>query len=127
MKTILVLLILILPQNLFANERTSQVFLTLLKTYDNPETKIETIVKLGVKKYLSGFLDGVILTQSMMDKESVANTGVGAPQINLPSKGILIDDFVILFKSYLIKHPERLNTTARTVLWFTLVESYGLK
>ena len=52
---------------------------------------------------------------------------VKIPRVNLPDKGLQLGQFILIYKKYAEKHPEKLDGTVRLCIWEALVEAYGWK
>ena len=138
---LLVFLILLIPSILFAGYelKTGYDIYHNIKRMDNSQSNEDNIVGIYTTGYLGGYIDALAFTQdsifslmfnpkSLSEKEiQQLSKEVNFPRVNLPEKGLPTGQFILIFKKYAEKHPEKLSGTARFCIWESLVEAYGWK
>ena len=124
---LLVLLIFAIPSMLFAQEpfKTGYELYHNIKLMDDPQSVDNLTNVLYTTGYLAGIIDGAALMQDWLFKSISGNCKL--KRINIPKGGLHTGQLILVFKNYAEKHPEKLNSTARTCVFLSLIEAYGWK
>lgn len=106
---------------------------------ENPQDTKDLMFSVRAMGYISGFVDGIILTQNnlynlvlpkklMSEKERIKwAKEMNFNRLNIPKEGIAVGQGVLIFQKWAKNHPEELNNTMRLCLWLSLAETYGWK
>ena len=138
---LLVFLILLIPSTLFAGYKlnTGYDLYHNIKLKDNPQNSDDIVVGIYTTGFLAGYLDGLSLTQDVIfnmifprnkfseNEIQKLSKEINFNRVNLPKEGLQTGQFILIFKKYAEKNPEKLDGSARLCIWESLVEAYGWK
>lgn len=141
-KSILVIfLIFLIPSTVFAEGtiKTGYDLYENIKLMDTAQSPADFAAVLYSTGYLAGFLDGLQLTQdalfnlmfpskffSQKERKKLSEE-INFHRVNIPEGGLATGQLILIFKKYAEKNPEKLNESARSCVFLSLIESYGWK